>query len=156
MPKNFRELRAKMSAEARARSKALADQYRASGKVPPQVSKILEKALVLPSYERGVLIDLLTYTLDIEPNEPAEEGVEAAWKEEIERRIEDIRTGRAKTIPAEQVLARARALLRDATAADTARWFKKLDEFGPKPFGDETSTEATPKMIGQPQKIKGS
>jgi hypothetical protein len=56
MARNFRELEAKMSAEAQARSKALADQYRASGKVPPQVSEILEKALELPSYDRGVLM----------------------------------------------------------------------------------------------------
>lgn len=134
-----------MSTEAQARSKALADRYRASGKVPPQVSEILENALALSSYERGVLIDLLIYTLDIEANEPAEEGVEAAWQDEIERRIEDFRSGRVKTIPAEQVLARARALLRDTTAAATARWFKKLDEFGPEPFGVEDGLPPKPK-----------
>src|SRR5450755_4531535 len=126
MARNFRELEAKMSAEAQARSKALADQYRASGEVPPQVSEILEKALALSSYERGVLIDPLTYTtLDIEPNETAEEGVEAAWDEEIKRRVDDIRSGQVKTIPGEQVL------------AESARWFEKLDEFGPEPFGLE-------------------
>jgi putative addiction module component (TIGR02574 family) len=128
MARNFRELRAKMSRESQARSKALADQYRASGEVPQQVSEILEKALVLSSYERGGLIDLLIYTLDIEPNEPAEEGLEAAWQEQIGRRIEDVRSGRVKTIPGEQVLARLRERQRDATAADTARWFTKLDE----------------------------
>jgi putative addiction module component (TIGR02574 family) len=145
MARNFRELRAKMSAEAQARSKALADQYRASGEVPPQVSEILEKALALSSDERGLMIDFLIYTLDHEPNAPAEKGVEAAWKEEIERRIEDIRTGRAKTIPLEQVLARARARQRDATVADTASWFKKLDEFGPEPFGEVKAPPPKPK-----------
>jgi putative addiction module component (TIGR02574 family) len=145
MARNFRELRAKMSRESQARSKALADQYRASGEVPPQVSGILEKALALSSYEGGVLIDLLIYTLDIELNEPAEEGVEAAWQGEIERRIEDVRSGRVKTTPAEQVLARARARLLDATVADTARWLEKLDEFRSEPFGGEKELPPTPK-----------
>jgi putative addiction module component (TIGR02574 family) len=67
----------------------------------PQVSELLEKALTLSAQERGLLIDRLVETLD---NEPAEEGVEAAWDEEIRRRVDDIRSGRVKTIPGEQVL----------------------------------------------------
>ncbi|MFZ0417130.1 MAG: addiction module protein [Candidatus Sulfotelmatobacter sp.] len=67
----------------------------------PQVSELLEKALTLSTQERGLLIDRLVETLD---NEPAEEGVEAAWGEEIRRRVDDIRSGRVKTIPGEQVL----------------------------------------------------
>jgi putative addiction module component (TIGR02574 family) len=66
-----------------------------------QVSELLEKALTLSTQERGLLIDRLIETLD---NEPAEEGVEAAWGEEIKRRVDDIRSGRVKTIPGEQVL----------------------------------------------------
>jgi putative addiction module component (TIGR02574 family) len=67
----------------------------------PQVSELLEKALALSSEERGLLIDRLSASLD---DEPAEEGVEAAWDEEIKRRVDDIRSGRVKTIPGEQVL----------------------------------------------------
>ena len=67
----------------------------------PQVSELLEKALGLSTQERGLLIDRLIETLD---NEPAEEGVEAAWGEEIKRRMDDIRSGRVKSIPGEQVL----------------------------------------------------
>ena len=67
----------------------------------PRVSELLEKALGLSTQERGLLIDRLIETLD---NEPAEEGVEAAWGEEIKRRVDDIRSGRVKTIPGEQVL----------------------------------------------------
>ena len=66
-----------------------------------QLSEILEKALALSVQERGLLIDRLVETLD---NEPAEEGVEAAWDDEIKRRLDDIHTGRVKTIPGEQVL----------------------------------------------------
>ena len=67
----------------------------------PQVSELLEKALSLSTRERGLLIDRLVETLD---DEPAEEGVEAAWGEEIKRRVDDIRSGRVKAIPGEQVL----------------------------------------------------
>ena len=67
----------------------------------PQVSELLEKALSLSTRERGLLIDRLVESLD---DEPAEEGVEAAWGEEIKRRVDDIRLGRVKTIPGEQVL----------------------------------------------------
>jgi putative addiction module component (TIGR02574 family) len=67
----------------------------------PQVSELLEKALSLSTRERGLLIDRLVETLD---DEPVEEGVEAAWGEEIKRRVDDIRSGRVKAIPGEQVL----------------------------------------------------
>ncbi|MFZ0320954.1 MAG: addiction module protein [Candidatus Sulfotelmatobacter sp.] len=76
----------------------------------PQVSDLLEKALTLSTQERGLLIDRLVETLD---NEPAEEGVEAAWEEEIKRRMDDIRSGRVTTIPGDQLLARLRARQRD-------------------------------------------
>jgi putative addiction module component (TIGR02574 family) len=76
----------------------------------PQVSELLEKALTLSTQERGLLIDRLVETLD---NEPAEEGVEAAWSEEIKRRVDDIRSGRVKMIPGEQVLGRLKARLRN-------------------------------------------
>ena len=67
----------------------------------PQISELLERALTLSTQERGLLIDRLVESLD---DEPAEAGVEAAWDEEIKRRVDDIRSGRVKTIPGEQVL----------------------------------------------------
>jgi putative addiction module component (TIGR02574 family) len=67
----------------------------------PQVSEVLEKALSLSEQERELLIDRLVGSLN---NEPPEEGVKAAWDEEIKRRVDDIRSGRVKTIPGEQVL----------------------------------------------------
>jgi putative addiction module component (TIGR02574 family) len=66
-----------------------------------QVSELLEKALTLSTRERGMLIDRLVESLD---DEPAETGVEAAWDQEIKRRVDDIRSGRVETIPGEQVL----------------------------------------------------
>jgi len=71
------------------------------GQMTPQVSEVLEKALTLSTQDRGLLIDRLIESLD---EGPAEEGVEQAWAEEIKRRVDDIRSGRAKTIPGEQVL----------------------------------------------------
>jgi putative addiction module component (TIGR02574 family) len=70
-------------------------------RVTPQLSELLEKALALPTQDRGLLIDRLIASLD---EEPAEERVEAAWDQEIKRRVDDIRSGRVKTIPGEQVL----------------------------------------------------
>jgi len=67
----------------------------------PEVSKVLEKALNLSTRERGLLIDQLIASLD---DEPAEEGVEEAWAAEIKERVEDIRSGKAKMIPGDEVL----------------------------------------------------
>ena len=67
----------------------------------PQVSEVLEKALALSTQDRGLIIDRLIESLD---NEPAEEGVEAAWSEEIKSRVEEIQSGKVEMIPGEQVL----------------------------------------------------
>jgi putative addiction module component (TIGR02574 family) len=69
--------------------------------VTPQVSELLEKALSLSTQDRGLLIDRLIESLD---EGPGEEGVEQAWDEEIKRRVDDIRSAKAKMIPGEQVL----------------------------------------------------
>lgn len=87
--------------------------------ITPQVSELLEKALALSMEERELLIQRPSASLD---EEAPEEGVEAAWDEEIKRRVDDVRSGRVKTIPGEQVL------------AEINGWFEKLDQFGPEPF----------------------
>jgi putative addiction module component (TIGR02574 family) len=66
-----------------------------------QVSELLQKALALSTQERGMLIDRLVESLD---DEAPDKGVEAAWDEEIKRRVDDIRSGRVNTIPGERVL----------------------------------------------------
>jgi putative addiction module component (TIGR02574 family) len=73
--------------------------------------EVLDKALALSTQDRGVLIHQLIESLD---EEPAEEGVEAAWDEEIKRRVDDVRLGRVKTIPGEQVMKELRARRRNA------------------------------------------
>ncbi len=67
----------------------------------PQVSEVLEKALALSTQERGLLIDQLIESLD---EGPVQDGVQEAWSEEIKRRVDDIRSGKVKMIPGEQVL----------------------------------------------------
>jgi putative addiction module component (TIGR02574 family) len=66
----------------------------------PQVSEVLEKALALSTQERGLIIDRLIESLD---DEPAEEGAEAAWSEEIKHRVEEIQSGKVEMIPGEEV-----------------------------------------------------
>jgi len=67
----------------------------------PQASEVLEKALTLSEQERGLLIDRLIASLD---DGPADEGVEQAWANEINLRVDEIRSGKVETIPGEQVL----------------------------------------------------
>jgi putative addiction module component (TIGR02574 family) len=44
-----------------------------------------------------------------------DEDAEAAWQEEIARRIEDLRTGRVKTVPWAEVRKKAQAILHEET-----------------------------------------
>jgi putative addiction module component (TIGR02574 family) len=78
----------------------------------PDVSELLKKALALPPEARAALAGSLLESLD---EEPADEGVEAAWNEEIKRRIEEIDSGKVQMIPYEEVRRRLAALLSDAS-----------------------------------------
>jgi putative addiction module component (TIGR02574 family) len=77
----------------------------------PEVSELLKKALALPPEARAALATSLFESLD---EEPADQGVEAAWSEEVKRRIEDIDSGKVQMIPYEEVR-RLAALLSDAS-----------------------------------------
>ena len=74
----------------------------------PDVSELLKKALALPPEARAALAGSLLESLE---EEPADEGVEAAWSEEIKRRIEDIDSGKVQMIPYEEVRRRLAARL---------------------------------------------
>lgn len=76
----------------------------------PQVLEILDKALALSMEERGVLIDRLRESLD---DEPAEQGIEEAWAAEIKHRVDDIRSGKAETVPIERLKERLNVRRRD-------------------------------------------
>lgn len=77
----------------------------------PQASELLQKALALPEHDRGLIIDRLMESLD---EGPAEDGVEAAWSEEIKRRVEEIQSGKVEMIPGEEVDRRLTARLNNA------------------------------------------
>ncbi len=67
-----------------------------------QVSELLQKALSLSEEERAELAGSLIESLDA----TVDEAAEAAWNQEIARRIEDLDSGKAKTVPWEAVRAR--------------------------------------------------
>ncbi len=64
-------------------------------------TELLKRALALSEDERAELAGSLLESLDSPPEDP--EAVEAAWNEEIARRIEDLDSGKAKTVPWEDV-----------------------------------------------------
>ncbi len=66
------------------------------------------KALKLPAKDRARLAKRLIASLDPEP----EEGAEEAWAREIERRVEELRTGKVRARPAEGVLREIRSKFR--------------------------------------------
>jgi len=76
-----------------------------------EASDILKRALALPAEARAAIASSLWESLG---EGPADEGVEAAWSEEIQRRIEEIDSGRVQLIPYEEVRRRLAALLSDA------------------------------------------
>ena len=73
----------------------------------PQVSELLEQALALSVEEQEALADFLIFNSDGK----VDEGVQAAWEAEIGKRIADLDSGRAKTIPWEEVRKRNLAKL---------------------------------------------
>jgi putative addiction module component (TIGR02574 family) len=60
-----------------------------------QASELLQKALSLSEEERAELAGSLLESLDA----GVDEAAEAAWNQEIARRIEDLDSGKVKTVP---------------------------------------------------------
>jgi len=64
-----------------------------------QVFDLLQKALSLSEEERADLACSLMESLDA----AVDEGAESAWNEEISRRIAELDSGKAKTVPWDEV-----------------------------------------------------
>ncbi len=64
----------------------------------PEISDLLKRALALSAEERAALAHTLLDSL-----EEAGEGVQEAWDAEVARRIEDLKAGKAVTVPWEQL-----------------------------------------------------
>lgn len=71
------------------------------------VDELSQRALELPPEERVRLAERLLATVhEVDPE------VETAWDEEIRRRLVEVDSGTAKLIPAEEVFAEARRILK--------------------------------------------
>lgn len=76
------------------------------GRMSSQFETVEAQALKLTTEERAQLADrLITSIFD-------DHEIESAWAAEVERRIDDIESGRAKLIPATESIARARAAIK--------------------------------------------
>ena len=74
--------------------------------VPITLDQIIEETRHWPPEKVGELVGRLTEELHTSDPE-----IEAAWKSEIDRRIEEIQTGKVQGIPAEEVFVKARRIL---------------------------------------------
>ena len=64
----------------------------------PEVSDLLRRALALTVDERAALANTLLDSL-----EETGESVQAAWDEEVARRMQDLQAGKAVTVPWEEL-----------------------------------------------------
>jgi len=67
--------------------------------MPTSASHLFEEASHLDEGDRAALAGLLLESL----NQPPSPGVEAAWAEEIERRVRQLDSGEIETVPWEDV-----------------------------------------------------
>ena len=74
--------------------------------MPMTLDEIVEETRHWPPERVGELVGRLTE--DLHTSDPE---TETAWKTEIDRRIEEIQSGKIKGIPAEEVSARIRKIL---------------------------------------------
>lgn len=73
----------------------------------PEIDDLFQKALALPPEARAELANTLLDSLD----QTVDEEVDAAWRQEIVRRMDEITSGKVKTIPWQEVRQRAREML---------------------------------------------
>ncbi len=73
------------------------------------MTELFREASDLPEIERAQLTGMLLDSLESD----RDAGIEAAWAEEVERRIRQIDSGEVKTIPWEEVRAKLYARLND-------------------------------------------
>jgi putative addiction module component (TIGR02574 family) len=64
--------------------------------------KIIEEALSLPVEERALIADSLLRSLNM-PNT----GIDAEWTEVAKRRLQELRSGKVKAIPGDEVFEKA-------------------------------------------------
>ncbi|MFT3746279.1 MAG: addiction module protein [Pyrinomonadaceae bacterium] len=65
-----------------------------------QTEQLIEMAEILPIDEKAMLVDRL-----LDSMYPRQKEIDELWKIEAERRVEEVRSGKVKTIPGEEVFA---------------------------------------------------
>jgi hypothetical protein len=75
--------------------------------MPMTLDEIGEETRQLPREQAAELVDRVVFELHDEPD-PKNDAV---WAEEAERRLTDIRSGKVKPTPGEEVIARARTIV---------------------------------------------
>jgi putative addiction module component (TIGR02574 family) len=73
----------------------------------PEIEELLKKAMALPPAARADLASSLIDSLD----QTVDDDVEAAWQQEIAHRVEELESGKVKTIPWTEVRGRGQELL---------------------------------------------
>jgi len=73
----------------------------------PETDEVLKKAMTLPPQDRAELASSLIDSLD----EVMDEDAEVAWQREVVRRMDEVRSGRVKTVPWREVQRKGQALL---------------------------------------------
>jgi len=72
-----------------------------------EARELLQKALALPENERAELAGNLISSLDA----TVDRDVDAAWQQEVVRRLHEVQSGKLETIPWEEVQQKGRTLL---------------------------------------------
>ncbi|MBI3754447.1 MAG: addiction module protein [Deltaproteobacteria bacterium] len=67
------------------------------------MKEIIQEAASLPVEERAMVIDSLLQTLN-----PQDMGIEREWVKAAKRRLAELRSGRVKAIPGDEVFAKIR------------------------------------------------
>jgi putative addiction module component (TIGR02574 family) len=70
-------------------------------------AKLTDQILSLPCEDRIYLVDRLLESL----NAPSREEIDRVWAKEVERRIDELDSGKVQAIPGEQVFAEIRQRL---------------------------------------------
>lgn len=75
------------------------------------MAQVEEALMALDRRDRAAVIHRGLQTLDAESDETPQEEVEAEWRDELSRRIDDIESGRVQMLTHDEVFGRARAAI---------------------------------------------
>lgn len=77
----------------------------------PEVAEVERALLALPLRERAAVIERGLLSLDGEPAEDTQDEIDAAWRDEIGSRVDDVLAGKVELVSGEESRARVLALL---------------------------------------------